>query len=201
MREESSFENLMGRLRAGDPAAQYEVFHRYTRRLIGLARSQLDSQIRQKLDPEDVAQSVLRSFFVRYAAGRFDARDEASLWGLLAQITVCKCRNKADYFQAARRDVRREASPQQAAESSDQDWLARDREPTPHEAAVLNETLEKLIGRFEHTKHREIITLTLQGFGREEISSQVRLAERTVRAVQDRFRKEAEEMLALAEGS
>ena len=52
----------MARLRAGDNAAAAEVFRRFANRLIGLARTHLDARVRQKVDPEDVMQSALKSF-------------------------------------------------------------------------------------------------------------------------------------------
>jgi DNA-directed RNA polymerase specialized sigma24 family protein len=49
-----------------DEQAARENFDRFARRLIGLARTRLDRRIRQKIDPEDVVQSVFRSFFTRH---------------------------------------------------------------------------------------------------------------------------------------
>ena len=55
-----SFDDVMGRLRAGEQsAAATEIFHRFARRLIGLARTRLDDRVRGKVDAEDVLQSVL----------------------------------------------------------------------------------------------------------------------------------------------
>ena len=48
--------------------------------LIGLARSHLGGVIRQKVDPEDVVQSVFRSFFQRNAQGNWNLDDWDSLW-------------------------------------------------------------------------------------------------------------------------
>ena len=83
-----SFDDLMTRLRAGDDDAAAEVFRRFTHRLIGLARSRLDHLIRGKLDPEDILQSVYRTFFRRHARDGFDLGSWDSLWGMLTVITV-----------------------------------------------------------------------------------------------------------------
>ena len=70
MPQSESFDDVMGRLRAGDQsAAATEIFQRFARRLIGLARTRLDDRVRSKVDAEDVLQSVFRSFFVRQAVG------------------------------------------------------------------------------------------------------------------------------------
>src|SRR5438874_1802198 len=62
-----SFAQLMARLQARDEAAAAEVFGRFGQRLIGLARQHLDMRVRQKVDPDDVMQSALKSFFLRHA--------------------------------------------------------------------------------------------------------------------------------------
>ena len=69
---DDSFTVFMGRLGAGDDESARQLFCRFASRLIGLARIHLDRRIRQKVDPEDVLQSVYRSFFRRQAEGEFD---------------------------------------------------------------------------------------------------------------------------------
>src|SRR5437868_8199770 len=83
-----SFVELAARLHAGDQGAATEVFRRFAGRLIALARTKLDIRIRRKEDPEDVVQSVYRSFFGRYQAGQYDLATWEALWSLLTVITV-----------------------------------------------------------------------------------------------------------------
>jgi RNA polymerase sigma-70 factor (ECF subfamily) len=98
MSPESSFADLMARLRAGDRDASALVFERFTRRLIGLARAHLDARLRQKVDPEDVLQSAYKSFFIRHARGEFDIDGWDGLWALLTVITVRKCSRVRERF-------------------------------------------------------------------------------------------------------
>src|SRR4029079_10554541 len=72
MEPHESFVELAGRLRAGDEGAAAEVFRRFAGRLIALAHTELDARLRRKVDPEDIVQSVYRSFFTRHRAGHFD---------------------------------------------------------------------------------------------------------------------------------
>jgi RNA polymerase sigma-70 factor, ECF subfamily len=185
---EESFIEVMARLRAGDSAAAAAVFERFARRLIALARTRLDSQIRQKLDPEDVVQSVYKSFFLRHAQGQFDLDSWDSLWTLLTVLTVRKCGRWAAYFQAECRDVRAEATPRPGAESAGRGWEALDREPSPAEAAMLAETVEELFRGLEG-RERAIVSLGLQGYTAPEISGQLRRPERTVYRVLERVKK------------
>jgi RNA polymerase sigma-70 factor, ECF subfamily len=180
-----------------DEQAAREIFDRFARRLIGLARTRLDRRIRQKIDPEDVVQSVFRSFFTRRADGQFDTADWDDLWKILVVITVRKCSRKAQAFRAARRDVRREARP--AGEFGRDEWNLVSREPTPEEVVSLTETVEQLL-RGAGEVERQIVTLRLQGYTPVEISQAVGpVSERRVYRVLARVRKRLMEMCGAAE--
>jgi DNA-directed RNA polymerase specialized sigma24 family protein len=178
MPEEPSFADLIGRLRDGDGEAADIVFRRFARRLIGLARGRLDARLLQKVGPEDVVQSVFRSFFVRHAAGQFDLESWDSLWSLLTVITLRKCGHQMEHFRAACRDVAREHPPP-SPQGSVSSWEAIAREPTPEEAVLLTDTVEQLMAGLDG-EHRQIAELALAGHTVPEISLQARLSERTV---------------------
>src|SRR6516165_8877961 len=161
--EESSFDGLVKRLRRGDDDAATQLFTRYASRLIALARSRMDKQIRQKVDPEDVLQSVFKSFFARYRSGAYELKDWDSLWGLLVIVTLRKCSQKARYFLGAVHDVRKEALP------ADNNWNIAAKTPTPDEEAVLAETLEHVMSQLKD-RDRQILELRLQGYSVPEIS-------------------------------
>jgi RNA polymerase sigma-70 factor (ECF subfamily) len=191
---QDGFQDLMLRLRNGDQAAAGEVFNRFVCRLVALARSQLDTWMRDRTDPEDVVQSVYKSFFTRFTAGQFDVASWESLWGLLALITVRKCANQAKHFQAGRRDFRREAAQGRVRESSPL-FDAVDRDPGPLEAAVLTETLECLLSSLDE-RGRLIVQLHLQGHEIPAISLQVERSQRTVRRALELARRQLEEAFA-----
>jgi RNA polymerase sigma-70 factor (ECF subfamily) len=189
-----SFAALMSDLRAGDEAAAHAVFQRFAGRLIALARERLGDRLARKEDPEDVLQSAFRSFFLRCQDGQLDFDNWGSLWSVLTLITLRKCSNHLQHFQAARRRIEREV-PRAAGEDSSPDWALTDPEPTPEQAAVLTETMEMLLGQLCGID-REILTLHLQGYDAPEISARVGRARRTVRRVLDRIRHTLERLLA-----
>jgi RNA polymerase sigma-70 factor (ECF subfamily) len=176
----------MDRLRRGDEAAAAEVFRRFARRLIGLARDHLDARLRQKLDAEDILQSVLKSFFVRHAAGEYELSNWDSLWSLLAVITLRKCGYRTRYFRAARRDVRREAVPRPGDDESVASWEALASDPTPSDAACLVETVEQLLRGFDN-RERAAVELALRGRKAPQISAEIGMAERSVYRVLTRL--------------
>ena len=177
---------LMARLSAGDEDAAAEVFSRFAHRLIGVARGKLHDVLRSKEDPEDVVQSVYRSFFRRQREGQFHIDSWEDIWGILTVMTVRKCGRRLNYFRADRRNVEREVPLPDAADPGG-GWEAVARDPSPVEAAVLAETLEELL-RGLGDLDRQILSLHLHGCTPEEISAQVGYSRRTVRRTLDRIR-------------
>jgi RNA polymerase sigma-70 factor (ECF subfamily) len=193
MSSDPSFIQRMIRLREGDKEVAAEVFERFTGRLI--ARSHLDTLIRQKEDPEDVVQSVYKSFFLRHEAGQFQLMSWNELWSLLTVFTVRKCADRADYFRAQRRDAAREVVLEPGGDKSASRWQAPDPQPTPEEAALLAETVEKLLSELD-PDDRPVIELSLQGYTVAEISAGLSRAERSVRRLREHVRGRLEGMLA-----
>jgi RNA polymerase sigma-70 factor, ECF subfamily len=179
MSQDDSLNELLSRLRTGDNDAAQELFDKYAGRLIGLARTRLSAPLRQKVDPEDIAQSVFKSFFRRQTSDPFDLEDWGGLWGVLVVITMRKCGRRAQAFKTARRDVRKESPPRATADDSHMEWDFPGGEPTPEEAASLTETVERLMERLDE-RGRHILSLRLQGYSIEEISEQIARTKRTV---------------------
>jgi len=177
---EDSFHDLLARLDQGQGDAQTEVFQRFAERLVKLARARLDDRIRKTTDPEDVMQSVWRSFFTRQQAGKFELHNWGDLWALLAIMTIRKCGRRSVAAQRARRDVTLEVTPQLAAtDDSSLRWEPVDRAPTPDEAATLTELVEQIMTGLDD-REQNILSLRLQGFSVPEIALQVKLTERSI---------------------
>jgi len=191
---EKSFDKLVEGLCAGDNDAARIVFSRFVKRLIGLASSRLNPVIRQKQDPEDVVQSVFRTFFRRTSDGEFEFDNWDSLWAMLALITLRKCGNRVEYFHAARRDVHRDAQGRpNDSNASLSAWQGIAREPTPAEAAMMADTLDALMAGMDE-QGKEILSWRLQGCSIPDISLEVERSERTVSRVLERVRSHLERL-------
>jgi RNA polymerase sigma-70 factor (ECF subfamily) len=186
-----SFHEFLTRLRARDGDAARELFRRFSGQLITMARRRLDGPLRHKVDSEDVVQSTYKSFFRRYDEGDLDFANWNSLWGLLTLITLRKCADRVAYHRAERRDAAREVSAPPGADGGAALPEALGREPTPDEAAVLTETVERLFAGLD-ADERPIVELSLQGCSTREVSEQLDVPERTVRRVRERVRNRLE---------
>jgi RNA polymerase sigma-70 factor (ECF subfamily) len=172
-----------------DPTAMLDHF---SRRLIGLARAHLSDRLQHKVDPEDVVQSAYKSLLVRYGD---EVLAEDGLWSLLTRITIRKCADRARYHQAECRDLQREGAASCNPESNSVAPVAPGREPTPEEAAVLAETVARLLHQLNGDE-RSIVELCLLGYSTQEISDQTGRAERSVRRLRERVRKHLERQVA-----
>ncbi|HVA51319.1 MAG TPA: RNA polymerase sigma factor [Pirellulales bacterium] len=188
------FQALLERVKSGDQEAGRLLFERFTRRLIGLARTRLDSAVGGRVDPEDVVQSAYKSFFVRLSRGDFQLDDWGNAWGVLTTITLRKCGHRIEYLRAACRNIALEAASPASPDDSVAAWEPIARGPTPAEAISLAELVERLLDGLD-ARDRQIELLRLQGFTEQEIAVQVGRTDRTVRNVLARTRARLERLL------
>ncbi|NOZ39770.1 MAG: RNA polymerase subunit sigma-70 [Planctomycetes bacterium] len=165
--------------------AEHDLWDRYFRRLVALARMKLGDAPRIAEDEEDVAVSALRSFYSGVAAGRFpNLEDRHNLWALLAKITACKAINQRNRQLAQKRGGGRVLSEAQIAQPSSMNerQLAEFVEDglTPDFVAAINEQCEALMNRLSDDKLRLIAHRKLEGYTNEEIAQELGVVERTV---------------------
>jgi DNA-directed RNA polymerase specialized sigma24 family protein len=97
--------SLLRRLRGGEEDAATTLYLRYAERLQAVAKRQTSANLASRFDPEDVIQSVFRTFFRRASEGQYDVPEGEELWNLLLVISLNKIRALAVYHKAAKRDV------------------------------------------------------------------------------------------------
>ena len=172
-------QQLLEEYRQGENDAAAAIYDRYGERLFALARRKTGIDLFQRLDPEDVVQSVFRTFFRRAADGSYELPDSDALWKLLVVITLNKIRSLADFHRAAKRDVRKTADieiiPDLAAK---QQIDAED---------LLNWTVRELTESLPSEQQR-IIQLRIQGFTVDEIATNCKRSKRTTERVLQNFR-------------
>lgn len=192
MAVDESIELLNG-VRQGNEQAATDLFERYVERLIRLAQSRLSAKLRRRLDPEDVVQSVYRSFFSHAKDGRYQLQQSGDLWRLLAAITVNKVRNQARHGAARKRAVGAEVN---IAGNSGIMGIPPETicGPSSEELTVLMEEIEHEMRALSELK-RQIVELRLQGRANEEIAEQVQCTERTVQRTLKQLKERLEQRL------
>ena len=71
MAKDRSVDSFVKSLRDGDPTVTKEVFDQYVDRLVAMARKRISLRLAGRIDPEDIVQSVFRTFFHRAKQGQF----------------------------------------------------------------------------------------------------------------------------------
>lgn len=108
MSQDTSFQDLIRRVRSGDEQAAVELLEKYEPDLRILARVRLtDPALCRLMDSIDVCQSVLCNFFVRAASGQFELETPEQLLKLLATMVRNKVIDHARRERSMWRDVRR----------------------------------------------------------------------------------------------
>jgi RNA polymerase sigma-70 factor (ECF subfamily) len=111
MCEETSFRDLLRRVRAGDQEAARQLALRYEPEIRRAARGPLhDLHLRNLLDSMDICQAVLSEFFVRAADGQFELTAPDDLLRLFVTMARNQVRDESRRHKAGRRDHRRQVS-------------------------------------------------------------------------------------------
>jgi RNA polymerase sigma-70 factor (ECF subfamily) len=179
--------DLLDRWRQGDQQAAGELFRRYASRLVGLVRSRLSAKFAQRVDPEEVVQSVYRTFFADAQEGRYELQRGGDLWRLLVAMALHKLNDQVKYHSRRKRAVDRDVDTEEGLFGIGADLLTR--EPSPLEAVALVDEVEQLMSQLDPA-HRSMVELRLQGHTIEEIAARTRFSERTVRYVLERLKQQ-----------
>jgi RNA polymerase sigma factor (sigma-70 family) len=173
-------------LKAGDEAAAANLWQRYVRRLIGLARKKLGDSPRRAADEEDVAISAFQSLCQGVKEDRFpDLHDRDELWHLIVCITERKA-----HTQLRDQSRMKRGSGWIAGESAFMNLKASGPgagidevagpEPTPEFAAEMAEAVDRLFDQLEDDQLRQIALQKLEGYTNEEIARKIGRAVPTV---------------------
>jgi DNA-directed RNA polymerase specialized sigma24 family protein len=153
----------------------------YTPRLVAMARARLRPQLREKLDAEDVVQSVYCSLL---RGGYLVPNDEDELWRLLLHRTRRKVARKVRWFGRKKREAGREVRFDDRAGDDAGPGLGPaepvdHRGPAPDDAAMVAEATSHLLGALTTTE-RTIIERCLRHQTNPEIARELQCSTRTV---------------------
>lgn len=179
-----SVTHWIAELRDGEESiAQRELWDRYFRRIVALAKSKLGALPKGPADEEDVAISAMQSLFHGFARDRFpQLHDRNNLWSLLAKITARKAINERQKQTAKKRGG---GQPLLAVGSSGADDPVPLCDPTdddlgPDFVVAMEEEMRRLMDRLPDDMLRRIAGRKLEGWTSAEIATELGVVERTV---------------------
>ena len=183
MPSDGSVSRLIDGLVVGDAVAVQELWERYFRRLVGLARKKLAGSPRRAADEEDVALSAFDSFCRNAERGLFpQLLDRDSLWRLLVVITA---RKSAHLLRDEHRLKRGGGTAMQTETSGEEEPLVLDellsREPSPEFAALAAEEHQRLLAALGEEELRSVALWRMEGYTVEEIAARLGLVPRSVK--------------------
>jgi RNA polymerase sigma factor (sigma-70 family) len=164
----------------GDQDAARQIVEAYIGRLLPLARKHLSAKLAGRVDPEDIVQSVFRTFFGRLREGQFVFAEQDDLCKLLMRITLHKTLRQVAFHTAARRDPGQEAP--QGEHRQERLLAVLDAGPTPEATVAFLDQLHRLLDQLRPDE-RQIIELRLQGHNNEEVAEKLGMYDRKVRRV------------------
>jgi RNA polymerase sigma-70 factor (ECF subfamily) len=181
--------SLLRRLQHGQADASTELYLRYAERLLALTAAQSSADLARRVDPEDLVQSVFRTFFRRASLGHYIVPDGEEIWKLLLVIALNKVRATGTFHRAAKRDVRRSVGGgafDRAVESH----------PGQDEAALnfLRMVVEDLLEDLPEV-HRRTIELRIEGHEVNDIAAAVQRSKRSVERVLQDFRERLDALI------
>ncbi|MHB8862007.1 MAG: RNA polymerase sigma factor [Pirellulaceae bacterium] len=185
--------SLLSRFRSGEDDAATAIYLRYAKRLQLLARAQSGKDLAVRLDPEDVVQSVFRTFFRRASEGHYSIPDGEDLWKLFLVIALNKVRELGEYHRAAKRDVSRTAALERI-----EDCVIGPQQLNEHAFGVLRMTIEEVLAELPEIQRRMVI-LRIEGHGIDQIAETTHRAKRSVERVLQKFRGRLSDALCVGE--
>lgn len=171
-------------LQQSDAEAMQRLWEHYFELLVKLVDERVRSNPVHRIDPEDIAASVMESLWSGARKGRFSSvRNRDELWWLLLALTRRKVASHRRNEQAEKRGGGRQTLSLNAPFGSEGALLVDLLSETPDDADLIamNDTIQHLVSRISDPKTRQVAVLTLQGFSPEEIAGELEVAIVTVR--------------------
>ena len=190
-----SVTHLIDQLKSKDADAAEELWNRYFKRLLPLARSKLRGSAGQYVDEEDILVSVFDRLFTAAGNNKFaQLSDRNDLWQILLMLTERKIIDQQRRMTADKRGsgavVRESELPNDISQLRE----LVDQSPDPHWIASFNENLRSAILRLNDEKTREVALNKLEGRTNQEISEALYISissvERKLRVIREVWQEE-----------
>ncbi|WP_146522392.1 RNA polymerase sigma factor [Stieleria varia] len=176
---------LLIRFQAGDEDAATAIYSRYAKQLLSLANRNSGEALASRVDPEDIVQSIFRTFFRRASQGHYQIPDGDELWKLFLIIALNKVRSVAEFHRAAKRN----AGQTQTLGNFDAGDVGDTSE-------ILRITIEEVLLSLPED-HQAVVRDRIDGFEVKEIAERNATSRRSVERILQGFRNRLRKSLEL----
>lgn len=191
----SSDDSLLQQWRAGSQEAAQTLYDRYRPRLQALVQSRLSAEVGERLDAEDIVQSVFRRFFLSVTEKEYEIPEGEELWGLFLVIAMNRIRTEETFQRAHRRDVRRTVHLEMIHLVTGRG--ASQTEETSH---LLHVTIEEFLHQLPD-QQRTMVEMRIEGHTVAEIAQHARRSHRSVERCLQEVRRQLRNRLLLEENA
>jgi DNA-directed RNA polymerase specialized sigma24 family protein len=173
----ADFETLLNRLRLGDEEAAWQLVYEYGPHVMAVVRRRMNRQIRVRLDSQDLAQAVWKSFFVDIAC-MSNIRSPEELIGHLVRMTQHKLVDAyRRHLYAANNGAVHERPL--VLEDSEGERIASP-DATPSQFAIMRERWQKMLADATPVA-RKILRRRMKGEAFEDIAASLGISARTAK--------------------
>jgi RNA polymerase sigma-70 factor (ECF subfamily) len=171
--------SLLQQVKGGSESAATALYRRYADHLRALTARQSSAALSARMDPDDIVQSVFRTFFRRVNADQYEVPRGDDLWRLFLVIALNKIRNAAAHHTAAKRDARQTVPLGDAP--------AGGSTPDDAEFTALRLVVDDAIAALPESS-RQMVRLRIDGHEVGDIAARAGRSKRSVERVLQQFR-------------
>ena len=190
-----SFLMVMRDLGVGSEEAAKNIYNRYLDSVLRLAKRKLAPSLVAKVSPETIAQTAMFALLNGLSDGKYEVKNWASLYGLLARITIRKALNRNRFHHQKIRDDRKGPNGvDRPAPVSVGDYQPASMALGPAEEAEMNELVEHVLSQTD-PDHRRILEIFLQDKSKDQTVIESGYSTRTVERILKEFRERLESLM------
>lgn len=181
--------SLLQKLKGGHESAATALYQRYAAHLRALTARQSSAALAARMDPDDIVQSVFRTFFRRATNDQYEVPRGEDLWKLFLVIALNKIRNAAAHHTAAKRDVR------QTVHLGDTTGTGHTAvTPDDTDTTALRLVIDDVIAALPESS-REMVRMRIDGHEVADIAARTARSKRSVERVLQQFRDQLQGLL------
>lgn len=183
---DDGFEALLARIAKGSDAAMWELLDRYSRNILRAVRRRLAPNIRSKIDPEDIVQSVWKSFLRKRSQFELFTTSEGFI-AYLVKMAQLKVFETHRHFKREAYDVHREETIEGPLvdlrrEPHIQSPLVDRKGGAPSSLVRARDNWERALAK-EGDLAQQVIQMRLQRLTQDQIAAQLKISKSSVRRI------------------